>query len=68
MVHAITTAQKFNGYYQNIVHSIITAANSCVPVKKMGVQKSRWSEEPDQLKQETVNATNFSLSSEGISE
>ena len=36
-----------------------TAANNCVPVKKLGVQKSWWSEELDRLKQETIDATNF---------
>jgi len=56
-----------NGYSQNIVHSMTIAANSCVPVKRLGVQKSWWSEELDELKQKkTIDATNFrrSLSSE----
>ena len=35
-----------------------TAANSCVPVKRLGVQKSWWSDELDELKQETIDATN----------
>ena len=50
---------EINTYYQNIVQSITTAANNCVPVKKLGVQKSWWTEELDQLKQETIDATNF---------
>ena len=37
--------------------TLTTAANNCVAVKRLGVQKSGWSEELNQLKQETIVAT-----------
>ena len=41
----INHCTEIDGYYQNIVHSMTAAANSCIPVKRLGVQKSWWSEE-----------------------
>ena len=50
---------EIDKYYQDIITSLVTAANSCVPVKKLGVQKHWWSEELDELKQAAIDATSL---------
>jgi len=46
-------------YYRNIMHYLVISANNCVPVKKSGYQKHWWSDELDELKQVTIDATNY---------
>ena len=55
MVDVIVTVQQL----YIIIHSLTMSANTCVPVKKSGYQKHWWSDELDDLKQETIEATNF---------
>ena len=59
MVVVIITTAAIDQYYQSVIHSLTMSANTCVPVKKSGYQKHWWSDELDDLKQETIEATNF---------
>ena len=59
ILHNCNCTAAIDQYYQSIIHSLTMSANTCVPVKKSGYQKHWWSDELDELKQETIEATNF---------
>jgi len=44
---------------RDIVQCLITASNSCIPIKHTSHEKHWWNEELDELKMQDIDATNL---------
>ena len=51
--------ESIDSYYNSIVQCLISASNSCIPVKKFRSKKHWWNDELDDLKNNLIAATTF---------
>jgi len=51
--------EAIDRYYNNIVQHLITASNSCIPIKNSKYKKHWWNDELDDLKHQVIAATTF---------
>ena len=51
--------QMIDQYYRDIVQCLITASNSCIPIKNSRHEKHWWNDDLDDLKQQVIDATDL---------
>jgi len=59
VVSSVDDSARLESYYGDIKWCLHTAASSCVPSTKMGVQKHWWTPELNELKQQCIDTTDL---------